>query len=299
MTVIRLGGRAHGAGRPRRARLLYEEVIDLVDQLIVERGLGPGDMLPSQGELASLAKVSLITVRRALEELERDGRVRRHQGLGTFLARPKILAEPARSGTLGDTLSAVPEPAQVTTKLLHIVQGQPSDDVAAALEIDSKEPVWLVKRLRLIAAVPSIVETAIIPAALAPDLPDVCRTGSLYETLRTRYGLDDDYEEQLLDVIHPTAELRSLLRLTARALVVRIQGITRDRNGTPFDCFEQVYPASEFVFAIAGQAERRLHRGQISRDWSISPFPDPGPAAGSPADLPGAGTGRDPRAGAG
>lgn len=274
MTVIRLGGRAHGPARPRRARLLYEEVIDLIDQLIADRGLGPGDMLPSQGELASLAKVSLITVRRALEELERDGRVRRHQGLGTFLARPKILADPSRSGALGDTLSAVPEPTEVTTKLLSITRGHPSDDVAAALELAAGDQVWHVRRLRLIAGEPSIAETAIIPVSLAPDLPDVCRTGSLYETLRTRYGLDDDYEEQLLDVIHPTAELRSLLRLTPRALVVRIQGITRDRNGTPFDCFEQVYPASEFAFAIAGQAERRLHQGRISRDWSVSPLAD-------------------------
>lgn len=282
MTVIKLGGRAHGSGRPRRARLLYEEVIDLIDRLVAEQGLGPGDMLPSQAELASLAKVSLITVRRALEELERDGRVRRHQGLGTFLARPKILADPARSGTLGDTLSAVPEAAQVTTKLLQIVRGQPSDDVAAALEIGAGEPVWLVRRLRLIAKVPSIVETAIIPVALAPDLPDASREGSLYETLRTRYGLDDDYEEQLLDVIHPTAELRSLLRLTPRALVVRIQGVTRDRSGTPFDCFEQVYPASQFAFAIAGHAERRLHHGKVSRDWSVSAFPtaDPGEGTG-------------------
>ncbi|MDA8318270.1 MAG: GntR family transcriptional regulator [Actinomycetota bacterium] len=281
MTVIKLGGRSHGSGRPRRARLLYEEVIDLIDQLVVERGLGPGDMLPSQGELASLAKVSLITVRRALEELERDGRVRRHQGLGTFLARPKILADPTRSGALGDTLSTAPEPTEVTTRLLSIVRGQPSGDVAAALEIAAGEQVWQVKRLRLIASVPSIVETAIIPIPLAPDLPEVCRTGSLYETLRTRYGLDDDYEEQLLDVVHPTAEQRSLLRLTPRTFVVRIQGITRDRNGTPFDCFEQVYPASEFAFAIAGQAERRLHQGKVSRDWSVSPVQDGAPA-GSP-----------------
>ena len=74
MTVIPLGGRFPRepvrpiAGRTRRSKLLYEEVIDLIDRIIIERQLGPGDMLPSQGELAKSAKVSLITVRRALEE---------------------------------------------------------------------------------------------------------------------------------------------------------------------------------------------------------------------------------------
>jgi len=33
-----------------------------------------------------MAGVSLITVRRALAELEREGRVHSHQGVGTFVA---------------------------------------------------------------------------------------------------------------------------------------------------------------------------------------------------------------------
>src|SRR5215469_11940343 len=61
--------------------LLYERVVALVERLIADRGMAPGDRLPSYGELAELAGVSLITVRRALDELERAGRVRRHQGL--------------------------------------------------------------------------------------------------------------------------------------------------------------------------------------------------------------------------
>ncbi|MHB1613015.1 MAG: GntR family transcriptional regulator [Actinomycetes bacterium] len=279
MTVIRLGGQTSRraarsrTGRSARTRLLYEEVIDLVDRLVAERGLGPGDMLPSQAELAELASVSLITVRRALEELERDGRVRRHQGLGTFLARPKILSDPSRAGGLGDTLGGSHDSSRVGTKVLGIARALPSSDVAAALGISASDPVWQVRRLRLIAGKPSIVETAIIPVALAPDLPDAYRDGSLYETLSARYGLDDDYEEQFLDVIHPSPDVRGLLRLTPRTLVVRIRGLSRDQTGVVFDCFEQVYPASEFAFVIAGQTERRLHQGDLARDWSVVPLP--------------------------
>ena len=69
-------------------------------------GWRPGDMLPSYTELAEPAGVSLITVRRALDELERAGRVRRHQGLGTFVARPRIVTEPTRAGSLLATLAS-------------------------------------------------------------------------------------------------------------------------------------------------------------------------------------------------
>ena len=80
------------------------QVIDLIDGIIAERGLGPGDLLPTQKDLAELAGVSLITVRRALDELERSGRVSGHQGVGTFVARPRIVSEPTRSGGLLATL---------------------------------------------------------------------------------------------------------------------------------------------------------------------------------------------------
>src|SRR5215469_831875 len=98
-------GEPASAPRLPRAALLYERVVDLVEQIIADRGLGPGDMLPSYTELAELAGVSLITVRRGLDELERAGRVRRHQGLGTFVARPRIVAEPTRTGSLLATLA--------------------------------------------------------------------------------------------------------------------------------------------------------------------------------------------------
>src|SRR5262245_45590001 len=109
--VLDLGGSR--AERPGQARalgrsgtgLLYEQVASYVEKLVAERGLVPGDLLPTYAELAAATGVSLITVRRALDELERAGKVRRHQGLGTFLARPRIVTEPARAGSLLGTLT--------------------------------------------------------------------------------------------------------------------------------------------------------------------------------------------------
>src|SRR2546430_15127657 len=104
--VLDLGGsrpvrRGHAGehGRPGSG-LLYQQVVSYIEQLVAERGLAPGDMLPTHAELAELTGVSLITVRRALGELERAGKVRRHQGVGTFLARPRIRAQPTSAGAL-------------------------------------------------------------------------------------------------------------------------------------------------------------------------------------------------------
>lgn len=50
----------------------------------------PGDKLPTEAELCKTYDVSRITVRRALGDLEREGRLVREQGRGTFVSRPAI-----------------------------------------------------------------------------------------------------------------------------------------------------------------------------------------------------------------
>lgn len=50
------------------------------------------------------SEVSMMSVRRALDELERAGKIQRKQGLGTFVAESRIASDPTRPGELLDTL---------------------------------------------------------------------------------------------------------------------------------------------------------------------------------------------------
>jgi GntR family transcriptional regulator len=283
--VLDLGGsgpRPPGGGEGRRPGrpLLYQRVIADIDALVAERGLSPGDLLPTYAELAERSAVSLITVRRALDELERAGKVRRHQGLGTFLARPRIVAEPARAGSLLATLVApggTAAPAtRLETRVLKLRRGLPSAGLAAALQIGDGAEVWRLRRLRLIEARPAVLETSVIPAALAPDLDRLVSrlSGSLYDLLASEWGLEDAYEEQYLEVTVASKPERRLLGLAARAQVVRIRGLSLDAAGTPFDCFEQLYPATEFAFAIAGTTARHLLPVPAGQDWDVRALPE-------------------------
>ena len=65
---------------------LYEQIVEGFKKEISEGRLAPGTPLPSFRALAEQLLVSVITVKRAYEELERDGIVCRKQGLGTFVA---------------------------------------------------------------------------------------------------------------------------------------------------------------------------------------------------------------------
>ena len=277
-------GRAASPGRSGNG-LLYEQVVAYVERLVSERGMVAGDLLPTYAELAERVGVSLITVRRALDELERAGKVRRHQGLGTFLARPRIVTEPTRAGSLLATLAEgeAERPAgSLDTRILQIRRGLPSADVARALQIRADSQVWQLRRQRLIDGRPAVVETSIIPTSLAPELDHLVsrQGGSLYDLLGREYGLEDEYEEQYLEVIMPTQEERRLLSIPARTQVVRIRGLSMDKAGTPFDCFEQLYPATEFAFAISGSTSRHLFPTPGFQDWDVRSLPDAAGAAG-------------------
>lgn len=65
---------------------LYQQIIDAIKREISEGRLKPGAPMPSFRSLARDLMVSLITVKRAYEELEREGILRLHQGLGTFVS---------------------------------------------------------------------------------------------------------------------------------------------------------------------------------------------------------------------
>ena len=64
---------------------LYQQIIDGLKREVSEGRLPAGSPLPSFRSLADELMVSVITVKRAYEELERDGIIYRRQGLGTFV----------------------------------------------------------------------------------------------------------------------------------------------------------------------------------------------------------------------
>ena len=65
---------------------LYQQIVDGVKREVSEGRMQPGAPLPSFRQLAESLLVSLITVKRAYEELEREGIIYRKQGLGTFVS---------------------------------------------------------------------------------------------------------------------------------------------------------------------------------------------------------------------
>ena len=73
-----------------RDKPIYEQIISQVKNMIMSGELTAGENLPSMRALAKSIHVSVITVQRAYEELQRDGFIETEIGRGTYvLARNK------------------------------------------------------------------------------------------------------------------------------------------------------------------------------------------------------------------
>jgi GntR family transcriptional regulator len=259
-------------------KLRYQHVYDLVLHIVAERGLQPGDRLPSTTELAAIAEVSMMSVRRALDELERAGRIQRKQGLGTFVAESRIASDPTRPGELLDTLidegGGLPG---LTTSLITVGVGLPSSTIATALGVDAGQPVWEIWRRRSIGDTDRILERAVLPLSRVPavDQERLERGESLYRFIAERYGITDEYTEQAFEVDAPSSWEAEQLALMPGDPIVRVRGVSFDADGQAFDCFEQCYRASKFTFYTAGQTRHRILGPSALSNWSVAPFTSP------------------------
>lgn len=64
---------------------IYEQIKDQIRTMIVKGELKEGDSLPSMRLLAKELRISIITTKRAYEELEREGYIESYTGKGSFV----------------------------------------------------------------------------------------------------------------------------------------------------------------------------------------------------------------------
>ena len=74
---------------------IYEQIVTQIKKLILTGQLKEGDSLPSMRQLARELEISVITTKRAYEELERQGLITTMAGKGCFVAGvdPEALRE--------------------------------------------------------------------------------------------------------------------------------------------------------------------------------------------------------------
>lgn len=102
---------------------IYEQIASQIKALIISGQLHEGDMLPSMRLLAKELRVSVITTKRAYEELEREGFITSQTGKGSFVAGKNAeLVREAQLQKLEEQLTQAIETARIGNVSLEELQ---------------------------------------------------------------------------------------------------------------------------------------------------------------------------------
>jgi GntR family transcriptional regulator, N-acetylglucosamine utilization regulator len=193
-----------------------------------------GDRLPTERDMAARYGCSLITIRRALSELVREGRVERTRGRGTFVLAPRIDVD--FSGSLSFSEELRLQGLEPQTRLVASRPEAAGEGVAQALGLEVGAPTLYIERLRIGAGEPLLLEGVHLaaerfPGLLAADLEHA----SLYDLLASRYGTHVARAREWLTPILPPSRVAELLGQDRHRPVLLIEGIAFDADDVPVE----------------------------------------------------------------
>jgi GntR family transcriptional regulator len=194
----------------------------------------PGDRLPPERELAERYGCSLITVRRALSELVREGRIERTRGRGTFVLHPRLQLD--FGGSQSFTSEMQSHGLDAETKVVAARSEEAGEAVANALELEIGAPTLYLERLRLAGGEPMLLEQVHLPADRFPGLlASDLEHNSLYGLLTERYGARVVRAREAIEPVLLRGREAKLLAQPSGRPALLVEGVAFSTDGTPVE----------------------------------------------------------------
>jgi GntR family transcriptional regulator len=219
-------GNGGGSGAPSPTfSPLYQQIKALITQSLQSGEWKPGELIPSEVELAGRYKVSQGTVRKAIDELAAEHLVVRRQGKGTFVASHNEARAHFRF------LKLVPDegvPHQPEHEYLEVKRIRAPAEVARLLDLKSGDAVVYIRRLMSFDGAPTILEELWLPGQLFKGLTAERLAeykGPMYALFESEFGTR---------MIRATEKIRAVSADAAVAQALRIA------EGTALLCVDRV-----------------------------------------------------------
>jgi len=228
---------------------LYSQVKNLLLEAIEAGQWASDQQLPNESKLAELFAVSKITIRQALQELADLGYIRREQGRGTFVSKPKFGQGPRELMSFTEEMGR--HRVRASSRVLEKTVQNADLTVAEHLQLKIGDRVLILKRLRLAEGEPMGIQTAHLALDLAPGLVvEDFNNVSLYEVLQTRYGLQPARAREEYFSVAADAASAELLGIPVGAPVFAAERVTFTKTGKPFEFTRSVMRGDRYSIVL-------------------------------------------------
>ncbi len=234
---------------PINEQPLYVQVYMTIRNRIESGEYPPRTLIPSESMLIRELNVSQITVRRALQELQAAGYIKKKQGVGSFVLPYRKQVNTFQLISMSEQIRQ--EGKKPHSIILALEQVPASIEVAEALNILPGEPTTYLRRLRFASNVlVGLNETYLNPFLnIEINLSNFHPNDSLYEFLAS-YDIEIARGTEVFEVIMPSPQLKAELSLSKMEPLLLRKRITYREDGMPIECSYNHFPAKDFKFTI-------------------------------------------------
>ena len=204
---------------------LYRQIKGLITQSLQAGEWKPGDLIPSEMELAARYKVSQGTVRKAIDELATENLVSRRQGKGTFVATHHEARAHFRFLRLMPDNGGQVYPE---SRFIEVKRQRAPAEVARLLELKAGDAVVYIKRVQYFNQVPTVVEELWLSGTIFKGLT----AERLNEYKGPMYGL--------FEVEFSTTMIRASEKIRAVGADRQVAGLLQVAPNTPLLSAERV-----------------------------------------------------------
>lgn len=225
---------------------IYHQLEENIRSQILAGELKPNEPIPSERDYCDQYQISRMTVRQALSNLVNEGLLYRKKGTGTFVNEHKL--NQSLNGLTSFSEEMIARGLSPSSDILSFGTVPASRSVAKKLEIDIKEPVLKIERIRLADQAPMAIETAYMPVALTAGLTEEMARDSIYHFIEKHLSLKISEAVQEIEAIIASEDEARHLKIEKGSPVLKIRMVSYLEDHTPFEYVDSSFRADRYRF---------------------------------------------------
>jgi len=230
---------------------LYYQIKEVIDNMIQEGIWTSGDKIPSENELKEKFDVSRTTIRLAINELVSEGKLKKKQGLGTFVSKPKI--EHPLSVLNSFTNEIRNKGLEAGSKLINLERVIPPNKVKEKLNLKENEKCILLERVRLINDEKVGIHFAYLNSSLLEKYPFEdfdFDNKSLYEIIEKNYEIKISRALETIEAAPADKYQSDLLEIESGFPMIVLERLTFTEEDIPLEFVEIYYRFDKYKYNI-------------------------------------------------
>ncbi|HEY0295428.1 MAG TPA: GntR family transcriptional regulator [Bordetella sp.] len=245
------GGVSLASGRGEGASFspLYRQIKALLVQSLERGEWKPGEIIPSEIDLAARFQVSQGTVRKAIDELAAEHMLLRRQGKGTFVATHHEARVRYRFLRLAPDEEG--EGGRAESRILECRRVRASAEIARVLELRAGETALMIRRVLSFNAMPTVVDEIWLPGAvfrgLTLDLL-VANRAPLYGLFETQFGVSMVRADEKLRAVAASGEIAGLLGIAAGTPLLQVERVSYTYGDRPMEVRRGTYLTNHYHY---------------------------------------------------